>query len=596
MSITKVSDYIINFLESKGVENIFMLSGGFCLPLVDSIGKSKINYICNLHEQAAAIAAEAYAQYKEAPGVVLVTAGPGGTNTITGVVSAWLDSIPMIILSGQVQNKDIKGTRKVRQIGFQEVDIVSIVKSITKRAATVTDPKNIRCVMESAWHEATTGRPGPVWIDIPLDVQSAQVDIENLRSFVPEIVQDRSEELKHKVSQFYDMINSSKRPILLVGNGVRLANSKDRFLELAEKLDIPILTTWKSMDFVSENHPLYVGRPGVIGQRGANFSQQNSDLFISIGARLDPGQTAFNHGNFARKAKKVIIDIDQPEIDKMEFEIECAVNFDAKDFIEEALRQANKKQRNFSEWLSVCKNWHEKYPVILEEYWKQEECVNNYVIIDAISQAMDSGDLLIPGSSGACSEVTMQAFNVKEGIRIFNSEGLGSMGFGVPAAIGGCIASGSKRTVCVDGDGGFFMNVQELETVRRLNLPIKYFVLNNGGYISIRNSQDKYFDKQIASGEDSGVTLPDIEKVAFSYDLKYHKLENHENIVQKVRNILSEPGPSICEVIMLHTHQSLPRSSAYKGKDGKFVALPMEDMLPLLSREEFEENMKVGDE
>jgi acetolactate synthase-1/2/3 large subunit len=347
---------------------------------------------------------------------------------------------------------------------------------------------------------------------------------------------------------------------------------------------------------MSEDHPLYVGRPGVIGQRGANFSQQNCDLFVSIGARLDPGQTAFNHKNFARKAKKVIIDIDRSEIDKMEFEIECKIDFDAKEVVEEALEQINKKQKDFSEWLSVCKNWQEKYPVILEEHWEQKDYVNNYVIVDALSQVMVPGDLLIPGSSGTCSEVTMQAFKVKEGVRIFNSEGLGSMGFGVPAAIGGCIASGKKRTICIDGDGGFIMNVQELETAKRLNLPIKYFVLNNGGYVSIRNSQNKYFDEEIASGSNSGVTLPDIEKVSYSYGIKYYKISNHDDIIKKLQIVLNSSDPVVCEVMMLDTHQSLPRSSAYKDKDGKFVALPMEDMLPLLPRDEFEENMRFGND
>ena len=246
--------------------------------------------------------------------------------------------------------------------------------------------------------------------------------------------------------------------------------------------------------------------------------------------------------------------------------------------------------------MSVCKNWHEKYPVVLKEYWEQEECVNNYVIVDTLSQVMKEGDLLIPGSSGACSEVTMQAFKVKDGIRIFNSEGLGSMGFGVPAAIGGCIASDKKRTVCVDGDGGFIMNVQELETVKRLNLPIKYFVLNNGGYASIRNSQSKHFDKEIASGNSSGVTLPNIKKIANSYEIKYFKLNNHNDIVNNVETILNYDGPSICEVVMLHTHESLPRNSTHKREDGTFISLPMEDLLPLLPRDEFEENMSVSDD
>ena len=349
----KVAEYVASFLEDHGVKNVFMLSGGFCLPLVDAIANSKINYICNLHEQAAAICAEAHAQYTNLPGVCLVTAGPGSTNTITGVASAWLDSIPMIILSGQVQSKDIKGKRKVRQIGFQEVDIVSIVKSITKSAVTVTDPRDIKCVMECVWNEATTGRPGPVWVDIPLDVQSAQINIEELRSFKPEPKKDKSNELKEKISKLYELINLSKRPVIMVGNGVRLASAKNDFLKLINKLNIPVLTTWKSMDFLSENHSLYVGRPGLIGQRGANFSQQNSDLFISIGARLDYGQTAFNHKNFAKKAKKIIIDVDQSEIDKMEFDIECEINFDAKETIEELSKQSDKKIKDFSEWF-VC--------------------------------------------------------------------------------------------------------------------------------------------------------------------------------------------------------------------------------------------------
>ena len=590
----KVAEYVASFLEDKGVEDVFMLSGGFCLPLVDAIADSKINHVCNLHEQAAAICAEAAGQYTNIPGVCMVTAGPGGTNAITGVASAWLDSIPMIVLSGQVQSKDLKGSRKVRQIGFQEIDFIPIVKSITKYSTTVENPEDIRCVMEAAWHEANTGRKGPVWIDIPLDVQSANINRQDLRPFKPE--PSSADNLSDKVRKFYSLINESKRPIILAGNGIRLSDAEEKFLDLAQKLKIPVLTTWKAMDFLDENHPLYVGRPGLIGQRGANFSQQNSDLFISIGARLDYGQTAFNHKNFARKAKKIIVDIDQSEIDKMDFKVDCPISSDAGRFIDEALNNIALKNKDFTDWLKICKDWHEKYPVILEEYWQQKEKVNNYVIVDVLSELMKPTDLLIPGSSGACSEVTMQAFKVKKGIRIFNSEGLGSMGFGVPSAIGGCIASGKRHTVCIDGDGGFVMNVQELETAKRLNLPIKYFILNNGGYVSIRNSQNKHFDKHVASSEESGVTLPDIEKVALSYGIKYYKLENHIGIKQKVQDILDENETVICEVMMLDTHESLPRNSTHKREDGTFVSLPMEDLLPLLDRDEFEKNMSVSDE
>jgi len=401
--------------------------------------------------------------------------------------------------------------------------------------------------------------------------------------------------LKQKVEQFYNLIDNSKRPVLLVGNGVRSSGAVESFIELAEMLKIPVMTTWKSIDFLDETHPLYIGRPGAIGQRGANFSQQTSDLFISIGARLDYGQTAFNHSNFAPVAKKVIIDIDEAEINKMGFNIDCPVVADACDFIEEAKRQFG-GSKDFSKWLNRCKEWHKKYPVVVPEYWQQKECVNNYVLIDVLSDLMTADDLLIPGSSGTCSEVTMQAFRIKKGVRIFNSEGLGSMGFGIAAAIGGCIASENRHTVCIDGDGGFIMNVQELETVRRLNLPIKFFVLNNGGYISIRNSQKKHFEQMLASSEDGGVTLPEFEKVAKSYNIKYVKIKNHKNIHQEIQRVLDADGPVVCEVMMLHTHISLPRNSTYRKEDGSFAARPMEDMIPLLPREEFEENMAVINE
>ena len=598
----KLSDYVVSFLEDRGVKDIFMLSGGFCLPLVDSIGKSKINHICNLHEQAVAIGAEAYAQYKNSPGVCLVTAGPGGTNTITGVASAWLDSIPMVILSGQVQGRDIKGSRGVRQIGFQEIDMPSIIKPITKFTATVTNPEDIKCILEAAWHEATTGRQGPVWIEIPLDIQSAKIDPATLRSFEPDRYNGKLEnifngngELQQRVSLFYELLNNSKRPIILAGNGIRSSRAIERFLELTRLLKIPVLTTWKSIDFMDEEHPLYAGRPGLIGQRGANFSQQTSDLFISIGARLDYGQTAFNHKNFARRAKKVIVDIDEAEIEKMDFDIDCPINFDALEFIEEAIKQYD-EVKNFSSWVGQCKKWHKKYPVILSKYWEQESGVNNYVLIDVLSDLMQSTDLLIPGSSGSCSEVTMQAFRVKDGMRIFNSEGLGSMGFGIAASIGGCIAAEKRHTVCIDGDGGFIMNIQELETVRRLNLPIKFFVLNNGGYASIRSSQRRHFEQILASGEEGGVTLPNFEKVVKSYEIKYVKIESHQEIHNAVQKVLNADGPIVCEIMMLHTHESFPRNSTLKKEDGTFISLPMEDLLPLLPRDEFEKNMSVANE
>jgi acetolactate synthase I/II/III large subunit len=589
----KLSDYIVSFLENKGVKDIFMLSGGFCLPLVDSVGKSGINHVCTLHEQAAAIAAEAYAQYNKSPGVCLVTAGPGGTNTITGVASAWLDSIPVIVLSGQVQKKDVRGQRKVRQIGFQEIDMPSIVRPITKYSKTIMDPRDVKKVMEKAWHLATSGRQGPVWIEVPLDVQSAMVDPDALEGYGAQKPNSCNDELRELVAKFYKLLEDSERPVILAGNGIRSSNAESKFLDLAGLLGIPVMTTWKAIDYMDEEDPLFVGRPGIAAQRGANFSQQTSDLFISIGARLDHGQTAFNHKNFARNAKKVIIDIDRAEIDKMEFQVDCPIVFDAGAFIDEAIAQYQ-QPRDFSGWLARCKGWQKKYPVVVPDYWEQKELVNNYVLIDVLSDLMQSSDLLIPGSSGASSEVTMQAFRTKKGMRIFNSEGLGSMGFGIPSAIGGCIASNLRHTICVDGDGGFVMNIQELETVRRLQLPIKFFILNNSGYVSIRNSQNKHFDQELASSEDSGVTLPDFEKIAKSYGLNYCKINSQEQIHKEVQSVLDAAGPVVCEIMMLDTHETLPRNSTHKREDGTFVSLPMEDLLPLLPRSEFEENMSVS--
>jgi len=593
--VIRVSDYVVSFLESHAVSDVFMLSGGFCLPLVDAIGKSNINHICNLHEQAAAVAAEAYAQYKNLPGVCLVTAGPGGTNTVTGVASAWLDSIPMIFLSGQVQSRDLKRDRGVRQIGFQEIDMVSIVESITKYAVTLTDPRDIKYIMERAWHEATSGRQGPVWIEIPLDIQSAMIDVDSLKGYPIPYKREKNKYLGKLVGEFYKMISVSKRPIMLAGNGIRSAAAEERFLHLAKLLKIPVMTTWKAIDFMDEDDPLFVGRPGLVGQRGANFSQQTADLFISIGARLDYGQTAFNHANFARRAKKIIVDIDQFEIAKMDFDIDCSINFDALDFINEAIAQYP-EVKDFSGWLEQCKEWQGRYPVVQPEYWKQESHVDNYVFVDVLSDLMRPSDLLIPGSSGACSEVTMQAFRAKKGMRIFNSEGLGSMGFGIAAAIGGCIAASKRHTICVDGDGGFVMNIQELETVRRLQLPIKFFVLNNGGYVSIRNSQKKHFDLELASSEEGGVTLPSFEKISKSYDINYCKIENQKNIHKEIQAVLDADGPVICEIMMLHTHTTSPKNGTFKKEDGTFESLPMEDLLPRLPREEFERNMAVASE
>jgi acetolactate synthase-1/2/3 large subunit len=597
----KLSDYVFQFIARLGVKHVFMLSGGGAMHLVDSVGRNKkLTYICNLHEQACAIAADAYSQYTNHLGVALVTTGPGGTNTLTGVAGAWLDSTPILMISGQVKRSDRIGTSGVRQMGFQEIPIVDLVSPITKYAVTIMDPTRIRYELEKAVHLAKRGRPGPVWIDIPLDVQAAQVHENDLPAFTPEISDSQPDgaepSLKDHVSQAIALLNQARRPVILAGNGIRLAGAFHDFRALIEKLGIPVLTTWKALDFLPDNHRLFAGRPGAVGQRGANFAQQNADWIMILGARMDFGQTAYSHESFARGARKIMVDIDPAEIQKLNMKIDVPVCADAGDFIREFHGHRQKiAQAEYPEWLRACKGWQKKYPVVLPEYWQQRRFVNDYVLIDVLSDELKQNDLLIPGSSGACSERTMQAIRVKAGLRIFNSQGLGSMGFGIPAAIGGCLASGKKRTVCIEGDGGFIMNIQELETAKRLNLPIKFFVLNNGGYVSIQTTQRNYFDSHyVGSSAASGLTLPDIKTVAKSFGLATARLKSHYRIREKIRDILQMKGPVVCEVMVSPDQITAPRVSSKQRQDGSMVSMPMEDLWPFLDRNEFEANMLTG--
>jgi acetolactate synthase-1/2/3 large subunit len=594
----KLADYVIEFIAGQGVNHIFLLPGGGCMHLVDSVGRCPdLEYVCNLHEQASAVAADAYAQYSNNLGVALVTTGPGGTNTITGLAGAWLDSTPCLFLSGQVKRADIKGGRGVRQLGFQEIDTVTLVRSITKYAVTVMDPASIRYHLERAVHVARSGRPGPVWIDIPLDVQAAAVEPDGMRGFDAREVERPFDErvLKAQVAESIRLLNEAERPVLLLGNGVRLARAQEEFRRLAEILDVPVLTTWKALDMLPEEHPLYVGRPGSIGQRGANFAQQNSDWFLSLGARLDFGQTGYNHANFARAAQKIIVDVDRAEIEKLEMPIAVPCFADARLFIQEMLEQrASLAQRDRRAWWERCREWKRRYPVVVPDYWESSDYVNNYVLMDALSEEMSPNDLMVPGSSGACSEVTMQAFRVKQGMRVFNTEGLGPMGFGIAAAIGGCLASGRRRTVSVDGDGGFHMNAQELATVRRLNLPIKFFVLNNNGYASIRATQQNYFaGRFVASGSSSGLTLPDTVGVARACGLCAARLETQANIRAEVRKVLESDGPIVCDVRVATNQATAPRLSSYQRADGSMASRPLEDLWPFLDRDEFLANMVI---
>lgn len=588
MNTIKVSDYIINRLE-KEVKHIFLIPGGGCIHLVDSLGKSNIKPICNLHEQASGISAEAYSQYTNNIGVALVTTGPGGTNIVTPIASAWLDSLPMLVLVGQVQRKDMKSNKGVRQLGFQEINLSNITSSITKFSHCVKQPDEIPYYLEKALYLAKNGRPGPVVLEIPLDVQSSVIDLDISPVYTPPV----DDEANLQVSKIIEAINGSKRPIILAGNGVRLSGALDKFKLFIEKTKIPTLLTWKALDFLEEDHELYVGRPGGVASRGANFNQQNSDLIICLGARLDHGQLAYQSKFFAREAKKIIVDIDNAEIDKLGLNVDFSINNGCEVFLQSMLDNIDKIKINTEDWLKFCKDLYKKYPICLDSYYEQKDYVNNYVFIEELSKTLPENSLVVPGSSGACSEVTMQALKIKQGTRVFNSEGLGSMGFGVPAAIGACLAS-SHKTICIDGDGGFFMNFQELELIKRYNLPIILFILNNNGYGSIKSTQKNHFNNfLVASDPESGLTLPSISKTAKLFDIDYKLISNNKELISELSDILKHNSSMIVELMIDPSHMTLPKASVYKTKDGLFATRPMEELQPFLPEEEFLSNMLV---
>ena len=596
----KLSDYVFKFLSDAGVEDVFLLPGGGCMHLVDSLGQQKdINHTCFLHEQAAVIAADAYGQYTNHLGVALVTTGPGSTNAITGVAGGWIDSTPLLVLSGQAKRQDLRHHTGVRQMGIQEVDIVSLVAPITKYAVTILEPEKIKYHLQKALHLATTGRKGPVWLDIPLDVQGSVIEEENLIGFdVPVQKIDRNT-LAGKAKHALELLAKAKNPVILIGNGVRSAECREAFNQLIEKLKIPVLATWKASDLISENHPFYCGKPGTIGQRGANFTQQNSDWIMCLGARLDLCQVAHDYPNFAREARKIIVDIDAAEIGKLitvGMKIDIEVNADAGNFLSQLNDSLKEEElKDYTEWLDRCLQWKKNYPVVLPEYRKKTTgLINPYVLMDLLSDILEEDDLIVPGSSGACAELTQQAYRLKHGQRLLNTPGLGAMGFGLPASIGACIAGGKRRTISIIGDGGLQHNIQELETLSRLQLPIKIFILNNNGYGSIRAMQENHFDgRYVCCDPESGLTFPDICRVASAYGLKTIRIESQNNLREKMGQVIETDGTIICDLLIDPDILTSPRVSSHVLPDGRIVSKPMEDLWPFLDRKEFNENMII---
>jgi acetolactate synthase-1/2/3 large subunit len=600
----KLSDYVVRFVAEQGVKHVFLGTGGGAMHLNHSLAcETAIEPVCNSHEQASAICAEGYAKATNHLGVCMVTTGPGGTNAVTGVAGAWLDSTPMLIISGQVKRPDRMFDKNgeplgMRQLGVQEVDIVSIVKPITKYAVTVLDPNDIRYHLEKAVYLAFHGRPGPIWIDIPLDVQASPInDPSALRGFdaaeLKELPADTS--LKNEVEHLLQKLNTAKRPLLFAGNGIRLARAEKEFEQLRKLLNIPTVATWCAADLVPSNDPLYVGRPGTVAARGANFALQNSDFLLAIGVRLDFAITGYAPQNLARGAHKVVVDIDPAELKKLYPHVQKPIQSDAKRFLTELLNQVDSiRLSDHSAWDARCADWKTRYPVVTEEHRKPEGPVSVFNLAEVIGTEVKPEDRLVVGNSGSAIEIYLLSCPTLHSQRLFHTAGLGAMGYAIPMAIAVATANPGREVIAVDGDGGFMFNIQELETIHRLQLPIKFFVLNNDGYSSIRASQKAYFgEAKLGSDKTNGLTVPHLTRVGAAFGLSSAVIKNQENLRADVRRVLEMKGPVVCDVNILPDELRAPRLQSYQKPDGSFVSKPLEDLFPFLPREEFLANMIV---
>lgn len=600
----RVADYVVQFVAARGVKHVFLVTGGGAMHLNDALARSKdVESICNSHEQVSAICAEMYGKATNNLGVAIVTTGPGGTNAVTGVAGAWLDSTPSLYVSGQVKRSDRMFQADgrplgVRQLGVQEVDIVSIVRPITKYAVTVLDPASIRYHMEKAVHIARTGRPGPVWIDIPLDVQATQIEPSTLAPFDPAELPplDTDGDLDARVDRVIDAFNAATRPLIFAGNGIRLGRAEVEFAELLATLKVPAVATWCAADLIPSENAWFVGRPGTVAARGANFALQNCDFLLAVGVRLDFAITGYAPDRLAREATKVVVDVDRAELAKLAPHMEMPICADAGAFLRAILARRDRLHRvDRSAWERRCADWKTRYPVVTAEHRKPEGPVSVYHLAEVIFGATTGDDVMVSGNSGSAIEIFLLACPTRTGQRIFHTAGLGAMGYGIPSSIGACLASGRRRTVCVDGDGGFQFNIQDLETIARLQLPIKFFVLNNNGYASIRASQTNYFGKaNLGCDAATGLTVPNLSKVGASYGLATAVIHDQSNLAADVRRVIDMPGPVVCDVRVIPDETRAPRLSSFQRPDGTFVSKPLEDLWPFLDRDEFLSNMIVA--
>ena len=592
----RAADYIADFLVAIGVEDVFLLPGGGAMHLVDAVGKqSAINVIACQHEQAASIAAEAYGRiHSSGIGVAIVTSGPGATNAITAVAGAWIESIPMVIISGQVKRSDMLSGAPLRQKGVQEVDVIDIVKGITKYAKVLDDIDQLPNELVRAIQIAKDGRAGPVWLDVPLDVQGAPFSSKPPEKLNVHPKSDNAVS-RDMLAQITSMLNQAERPLLLAGHGVRLSGASDKFRQLAERLGVPVVTTWNALDLLPYEHPLYVGRPGVVALRAPNFAVQNCDLLISIGSRLDNIITAYNPRGFARAARKIIADVDTHEIEKLDMDIDIKVVADAETFIDALLStDIAIASQNVGEWRERCVSWKARYKVNDGRPFVDQPDASHYQFVDALSDAIPENTLVSTGSSGLAVEAFYTVFRNKPGQRVFLTSGLGAMGYGLPAAIGSCVGNGRKPMVAVESDGSLQLNIQELATMRSNDLPICLVVMNNNGYCSIRNTQKNYFKgRYVGTGPEAGMMFPSLEKIAAAYEIPYVEVKDPKLLSKLVPEALNSKGPMIIDMQLVSNEVLSPKVAALPQPDGSMLSMPLEDMSPLLPLEELKREMMI---
>jgi len=589
----RVADFIIQFLADKGIDTAFLVTGGQAMFLNDALcQEQRIRPIFTHHEQAAGMSAEAYGRVSGKPGFAMVTAGPGAINVLSGVIGGWVDSSPMIILSGQSAFASVlyQKKTKIRQFGIQGIYIEPLVKNYTKYFVTIDDPKKALYYVQKAYYLAMSGRPGPAWIDIPLDIQGKEIDIKDLKQFTAPKEKKPQATNADAVKKVIHLLRNAKRPLFLIGHGIRIANAVDDFQSLLKTVQIPVITSRLGIDSIESDNRLYVGRPGTYGERAANFSVQNADVIIAIGSRLATAMIGHNAKDFGRNGKIVVVDIDPEELNKPGPDIFLKINADAKEFIHDlSTGVKQKKLSDYSEWIAQCNYWKKKYSVVLPEYRKQDP-INSYFFTEVLSKKANSDDVVVV-DTGGCFHIVSQTWKVKKNQRFMTTGGISSMGYWV-AAMGACMGMDRKQTIVVTGDGSLQMNLQELATIKQNNLPIKIIIFNNNGYLLIRHTQKNFMNGRLfGEGPTSGLFIPDSMKIAKAYGIKGVKITSRDDMESKIQEVLDFDGPVVCEVITQEWQLIIPRTASDKRADGVLIAKPYEDMAPFLSSEEMKKNM-----